>query len=207
MIYLLQVLLKSGRIPDMPIYLDSPMACDATAIYRQHREDHDLSEGELDAANPVLDGPRVHLCCSTAESKALNGVTGPAVIISSSGMMNAGRILHHLQHRLPSNRNTIVLGGYMAEGTRGRQLQNGARFLRIHGRDVQVRAAIETVPGLSGHADRSGLLRWLKPLPNPKQVFLVHGEPQSAEALGATLRTDRGWNVTIPALGESHELG
>ena len=207
LIYLLQVLIKSRRIPDVPIYLDSPMACDATAIYREHREDHDLSEGELDAANPVLDGPRVHLCCSTEESKALNGVAGPAVIISSSGMMNAGRILHHLQHRLPSARNTVVFGGYMAEGTRGRQLQNGVRFLRIHGRDVQVRAAVETVPGLSGHADRSGLLRWLTPLPSPNQVFLVHGEPKSAEALAATLRAQRGWNVTIPALGESHELG
>jgi metallo-beta-lactamase family protein len=161
----------------------------------------------LDASNPILDGPHVHLTCSTDESKALNGVTGPAVIISSSGMMDAGRILHHLQHRLPSARNTVVIGGYMAEGTRGRQLQNHARFLRIHGHDVPVRAAIETVPGLSGHADRSGLLRWLSPLAKPKRAFLVHGEVPSAEALGATLRAERGWDVVVPALGECHELG
>jgi metallo-beta-lactamase family protein len=128
------------------------------------------------------------------------------VIISSSGMMTAGRILHHLKQRLPNPSNTVVLGGFMAEGTRGRQLQNHARFLRIHGQDVPVRAAIESVPGLSGHADRSGLLRWLASLPPPKQVFLVHGEEPSAEALGETLRTQRGWNVTIPAIGESHEL-
>jgi metallo-beta-lactamase family protein len=207
LIYLLQVLSQTGRIPDLPIYLDSPMAVDATEIYRHHPEDHDLSEGQLDAAHPILDGPRVHLCRSTEESKALNRIKGPAVIISSSGMMTAGRILHHLKQRLPNPNNTIVLGGFMAEGTRGRQLQDHARFIRIFGQDVAVRAAIESVPGLSGHADRSGLLRWLQPLPPPKQVFLVHGEPASAEALGQTLRTERDWKVTIPAMGESHELG
>ncbi len=102
LIYLLQVLKSDNRIPDLPIYLDSPMACNATSIYRQHREDHDLAEGELDDARPVLAGPSVHLCRSVDESKALNHITGPAVIISSSGMMDAGRIVHHLKYRLPS---------------------------------------------------------------------------------------------------------
>jgi metallo-beta-lactamase family protein len=206
LIYLLQVLKQDGRIPDLPIFLDSPMSCDATAVYRQHREDHDLSEGELDEANPVLDGPGVHLCRSTDESKALNHLTGPAVIISSSGMMDAGRIVHHLKYRLPSPANTVVLGGYMAPGTRGRLLQEGAKSLRMHGQQVPVRAAIEKIPGLSGHADRSHLLRWLEPLPRPKRAFLVHCEPRPAEALAATLRADRGWDVHIPAMGESHEL-
>jgi metallo-beta-lactamase family protein len=206
LIYLLQVLKVAGRIPDLPIYLDSPMSCDATAIYRKHNEDHDLSEGELDAEDPVLDGPRMHLCRSAEESKALNHVTGPAVILSSSGMMTGGRILFHLKQRLPSPRHTIVLGGYMAAGTRGRRLQEGAETLRMHGVDVPVRAAIESVPGLSGHADRRGLLRWLKDLPRPKRVFLVHGEPESAEAFGNTLRNDRHWDVHIPELGETHQL-
>ena len=206
LIYLLQVLKSGGRIPDLPIYLDSPMACNATAIYRQHNEDHDLSEGELDAEHPVLAGPRVHLCRSVDESKALNHVAGPAVIVSSSGMMTGGRIIHHLKQRLPSPRHTIVLGGYMAVGTRGRRLQEGAKKLRMHGMDVPVRAAIESVPGLSGHADRDGLLRWLKPLPRPKRAFLVHGEPDSAAALADTLRQDRHWDVHVPDLGETHEL-
>jgi metallo-beta-lactamase family protein len=206
LIYLLQVLKHDRRIPDLPIYLDSPMACDATSIYRQHREDHDLSEGELDEAHPVLAGPRVHLCRTVDESKALNHLTGPAVIISSSGMMTGGRIVHHLKHRLPSPANTVVLGGYMAVGTRGRFLQDGAHYLRMHGQEVPVRAAVEKVPGLSGHADRSDLLRWLKPFAKPKRAFLVHGEVESAEALGRTLENDRGWNVTIPDLGDSHEL-
>lgn len=206
LIYLLQVLKSAGRIPDLSIFLDSPMACDATAIYRQHHEDHDLSEGELDPPNSVLDGRDVHLCRTAEESKALNHHAGAAVIISSSGMMTGGRIVHHLKHRLPDSRNTVVLGGFMAEGTRGRILQDGARRLRMHGRDVPVRAAVESVPGLSGHADRSGLLRWLSRLPQPKAVYLVHGESNIAAALAQTLRNERGWIVHRPTLGEIHEL-
>jgi metallo-beta-lactamase family protein len=206
LIYLLQVLKSGGRIPNLPIYLDSPMACDATMIYRKHREDHDLSEGELDPAHPVLDGKAVRLSRTTNESKALNQTGGPAVIISSSGMMTGGRILHHLKQRLPHERNTIVLGGFQAAGTRGRSLQDGAKWIRIHGRDVPVRAAVEQVPGLSGHADRAGLLRWLEPVKSLRGVFLVHGEVPSAESLAQTLRTERGWSVHLPELGQMHSL-
>jgi metallo-beta-lactamase family protein len=206
LIYLLQVLKSAGRIPDVPIYLDSPMACDATTIYRQHREDHDLSEGDLDPAHPALDGKGVRLCRTTDESKALNQARGPAVIISSSGMMTGGRILHHLKQRLPHERNTLILGGFQAAGTRGRSLQEGAKYIRIHGRDVPVRAAIEQDPGMSGHADRSGLLRWLKPLKSLKGVFLVHGEVPNAESLALALRNERGWAVHVPDLGQAHEF-
>ncbi|HEY3395537.1 MAG TPA: MBL fold metallo-hydrolase [Lacipirellulaceae bacterium] len=206
LIYLLQVLKSAGRIPDVPIYLDSPMACDATMIYRQHREDHDLSEGDLDPAHPALDGKSVRLCRTTNESKALNQVRGPAVIISSSGMMTGGRILHHLKQRLPHERNTIVLGGFQAAGTRGRSLQDGAKWIRIHGHDVTVRAAVEQVPGLSGHADRAGLLRWLQPIKSVNSVFLVHGEVPCAESLAQTLRNERGWNVHLPDLGQTYSL-
>jgi metallo-beta-lactamase family protein len=121
-------------------------------------------------------------------------------------MMTGGRILHHLKQRLPSGRNTVVLGGFMAAGTRGRLLADGAKYLRIHGRDVPVGAAIESIPGLSGHADRSGLLRWLAPLARPKRVSLVHGEPDSADALAETLRKERGWTVDVPSLGNTLEL-
>jgi metallo-beta-lactamase family protein len=206
LIYLMQVLRSQGRIPDLPIYLDSPMACDATEIYRQHREDHDLSEGQLDPAHPALAGPQVLLCRTVDESKSLNAVLGPAVIISSSGMMTGGRILHHLKQRLPGQRNTIVLGGFMAAGTRGRQLADGAKWIRMHGQDVTVRAAVESIPGLSGHADRSGLLRWAAGLSPSRGVFLVHGEPEPADALAKTLRSERGWTVHTPALGESRDL-
>jgi metallo-beta-lactamase family protein len=206
LIYLMQVLKCEGRIPDMPIYLDSPMSCNATDIYKEFSLDHDLSEGEL-CGRELLGGPKVHLCRSVDESKALNHVTGPAVIISSSGMMTAGRILHHLKQRLPNPRTTVVLGGYMAVGTRGRSLEEGAPTVRLHGMDVPVKAAVVKVPGLSGHADRKGLLRWLNHLKTPpKQVFLTHGEIDSAEALAANLRERKGWNVSVPDMNESVEI-
>ncbi len=206
LIYLLQLLKKAGRIPDIPIYLDSPMAVDATNIYREFDEDHDLSEGELDIEHPLFGGPGVYLCRKTEESKALNRHGGPAVIISSSGMMTGGRIVHHLKQRLPDARNTVILGGFMAEGTRGRLLQDGTKFLRMHGQEIPVRAAIETVPGLSGHADRKGLLRWLEPLAATRRTFLTHGEIESAESFAAELTASRGWDVHIPSLGETQEL-
>jgi metallo-beta-lactamase family protein len=207
LIYLLQVLKSEGRIADLPIYLDSPMACDATKIYRQFADDHDLAEGDLDPEHPILDGPGVHLSRSTQESKALNRFAGPGIIISSSGMMTGGRILHHLRQRLPDPKNTIVLGGYMAQGTRGRSIQNGAQTLRMFGTDVPIRAAVETVPGLSGHADRAGLVRWLGALDRaPQQTFLTHGEPESSDALAHHLRTHHHWNVLCPELGQRIEL-
>ncbi|MEM6799210.1 MAG: MBL fold metallo-hydrolase, partial [Planctomycetota bacterium] len=207
LVYLLQLLKCEGKIPDLPIYIDSPMASTATDIYREHREDHDLSEGELCGDRPVLGGPAVHLCRSADESKALNNITSGAIIIASSGMMTGGRIIHHLKRRLSDPATTIVMGGYQAVGTRGRKLEEGAETLRMHGMDIPVRAAIEKVPGLSGHADRSGLLRWLKDLPAPKKTFLTHGEPDSAAAFAQTLRGDKGWEVEVPDLGDSFELG
>jgi metallo-beta-lactamase family protein len=207
LIYLLQVLKHHGKIPDLPIYLDSPMSIDATTVYRAHREDHDLSEGQLKGRDTVLAGPRCHLTRTVDESKAINAFEGPGVIISSSGMMEGGRILHHLKRRLPDERNTIVLGGFMAAGTRGRHLQNGAEFIRIHGHDVRVRAAIEQVPGLSGHADRGELQKWLAPLDAPRRIFLTHGEPEPARAFAQDLREQRGWKCHAPQLGERHELG
>jgi metallo-beta-lactamase family protein len=204
LIYLLQLLKSADRIPDLPIFLDSPMACDATAVYREFAADHDLSDGALDPAHPALAGRKVILARSTNESKAINQTRGPAVIIASSGMMTGGRILHHLQQRLPESRNTLILGGYQAVGTRGRQIEDGVRFIRMFGHDVPVRAAIEKVPGLSGHADRSDLLQWLSHLPRaPKRTFLTHGEPDVMDALAAELRSTQGWDVTTPALGES----
>lgn len=207
LVYLLQVLHCRGRIPRLPIYIDSPMAVDATRIYRKHAIDHDLTEGELCGELAVLGGRDLHLCRTVDESKSINNVEGPAVIIASSGMMTGGRILHHLKRRLPDKRTTVVIGGFQAAGTRGRLLEEGARSLRMHGQDVAVHAAIEKVPGLSGHADRTELLRWLEKMPEPKHTYLTHGEPDSSAALAETLRSARGWEVTAPAMGQRVELG
>lgn len=205
-IYLLQVLIRQGLLPELPIFLDSPMAVAGMNIYRYYAEQHDLSAGLAIDDDYAFNLRHVRLVRTAEESKRINSFTGPGMIISSSGMMTGGRILHHLRQRLPDERNTVLLAGYMAEGTRGRALQNGARTLRIHGRDVPVRAAVVEMSGLSGHADRSELLRWLAPLPPPKQTFLTHGELPSAIALAEELRATRGWNTTVPKLGEAIEL-
>ena len=206
LIYLLRILMEQKRIPGLPIYLDSPMAADATNIYAKHADQHDLSEGQLAGESCVLRGPNVHLARTVAESKQINTVAGPAVIIASSGMMTGGRILHHLEQRLPDPKNTVVLGGYQAEGTRGRALQNGANRLSVYGRDVTVRAAVAEMSALSGHAGHDELLRWLKDLPAPKKVFITHGELSTATHFADELRTTKGWNVEVPKMGECVEL-
>jgi len=205
-VYLLETLIEQRRIPEIPIFIDSPMAVNATAIFQTYRADHDLSEGKLRGTGGALFGPNVHLARTADESKRINDVDGPAFIIASSGMMTGGRILHHLKRRLPDARNTVVLGGYQAPGTRGRSLQEGADFIRVHGRDVTVRANVVSASALSGHAGRSELLRWLSPLPAPRKTFITHGEKPSAESLAAELRVSRGWDVTIPRMGQGFDL-
>ncbi|MBX7165410.1 MAG: MBL fold metallo-hydrolase [Pirellulales bacterium] len=206
LVYLLNVLAERNRIPVLPIFIDSPMAVDATEIYTRYRREHDLSELELEPTHCALRGRNIHFARTAAESKEINSVPGPAVIISSSGMMSGGRILHHLRQRLPEPRNTIVLGGFQAEGTRGRALKEGAKYLRMHGMDVPVRAQVAEISGLSGHAGRSELLRWLSAIPAPRRTFLTHGEKQASLNLAEELRRSRGWNVTVPRMGESVEL-
>jgi metallo-beta-lactamase family protein len=182
------------------------MAASGMNIYRYYASEHDLEEGL--AVNPEFEfnDDNVHLARSVAESRQINKLAGPAVIISSSGMMTGGRILHHLRQRLSDARNTIVLGGFMAAGTRGRALQDGARSLRIFGVDVPVRAAVVEMSGLSGHAGHSELRRWLEPLSPPRQVFLTHGELVSATSLAEELRRERGWNAIVPRMGQTVEL-
>jgi metallo-beta-lactamase family protein len=206
LIYLLQILMADHRIPEFPIYLDSPMAVSGWNIYGFYAGEHDLSEGLALDKNYTFDLRHVKLARSVQESKQINEVEGPAMIISSSGMMTGGRILHHLVQRLPDPRNTVLLGGYMAEGTRGRTLQQGAQRLRVFGRDVPVRATVVEMSGLSGHAGRSELLRWLAPLAAPRRVFLTHGEKSSSLALADELKRTRGWNTVVPRMGEAFQL-
>jgi len=206
LIYLLEVLMRRGRIPPLPIYLDSPMAVSGMTIYQYYAGEHDLTDGLAGTEDDPYQFDHLHLSRTTDESKQINSVGGPAVIIASSGMMIGGRILHHLKRRLPDERNTILLGGFMAEGTRGRILRDGARSLRIHGQDIPVRAAVVELSSLSGHADRSELVRWLADVEAPRKTFITHGEPHSARALADTLTQTKGWTTIVPALGESFEL-
>ncbi len=204
-IWRLRQLEDQGRIPSLPVYLDSPMAINVSDIYCRHTEDHDLEMKEL------MDEKRCPLCCSNqhfartpTESKAINQVKGPVIIISSSGMATGGRILHHLEKRLPDPWTTVLLVGFQAAGTRGRLLQEGVRFLRMYGQEIPVRARVETIDGLSAHADQGDLLRWLSGFKKPpRQTFVVHGEPKQAEGLARVIAGKLGWNVRPAVDGET----
>ncbi len=206
MIYLLRVLMLEKRIPEIPIYLDSPMATKASQVFRMFAAEQDFSElkGVVDPSR--LDSQGIHLASSVDESKAINAVRGPAVIISSSGMMTGGRILHHLRQRLPHAENTIVLGGFQAEGTRGRALENGAKSLRIQGSDAPVKAAVVKMSALSGHAGHNELIRWLKPIQGVRRAFITHGELASAQHLAEELHITRGWDCLVPKLHQQVDL-
>jgi metallo-beta-lactamase family protein len=206
LVYLLRTLMAAGRVPETPIWVDSPMAVDAMEVFRKHRDEHDFSEAKMQGVAESLASPFVRMAKTADESKAINGHHGAGIVIASSGMMNGGRILHHLARRLPDPNTTVLVAGYQAKGTRGRSLIEGAEFLRIHGRDVPVRAVVRKVDALSGHADRHELDRWLGSMAAPRRTFLVHGEPPAAAALAEFIRSRRGWNVHVPALGEHVEL-
>ena len=205
---ILRELMQSGELPAVPIYVDSPMAVDATSIYSRHLYDTNLDDGVVDDGRSSLFPAEVHLCRTVHESKQLNTMEGPLVIISSSGMLTGGRILHHLVRRLGRPENLILLTGHQASGTRGRALQDGARSLRIHGEDWPVRCRVATIHGLSSHADRDELLRWIATAPEPpRRVFVVHGEPEAASAFAAALRDGAGGvaigEVTVPELDQA----
>jgi metallo-beta-lactamase family protein len=200
LIFHLRALEDEGRIPRLPTYVDSPLAIEATALYCEHPEDLDP-----ETARPVTTGAcplstaRFHLARTVEESRAINEVVGPAVIIAASGMATGGRVLHHLRRRLPDPRTTVLLVGFQAPGTRGRLLQDGAPTLRIFGEDVPVRAHRETIHGLSAHADADGLLRWLRTAARaPRRVFVVHGDPTPAATLAGRIRAELGWEAVVP---------
>lgn len=202
----LRRLMKKGLLPDVPIHIDSPMAVDATRIYSRYLDainlDHDVFEdGRLD-----LFPSDVHFHRSTAASKALNGMRGPRVIVSASGMLTGGRVLHHLGRLAPDPKNLVLLAGFQAPGTRGRTLAEGAETVKLHGQHVPIRCRVETLHGLSGHADRGELLRWLDGAPLPRRIVLVHGEVKAMSALAAEIERRHGIVCEMPEIGETLEL-
>jgi metallo-beta-lactamase family protein len=197
--YYLRQLEDQQRIPRLPVYVDSPMALSATDLYLKYKEDHDLdySREESGKGDP-LDVHEFHLTRSVEESKAINSVKTPCIIISASGMASGGRVLHHLAERLPDKRNAVILGGFQAQGTRGRALQEGAKTLSLFGQQVPVAAEIVELGQFSAHAGKSELLRWLGGMPAPpKQTYLTHGEPRAAQALEAAIREKFKWKVAV----------
>jgi metallo-beta-lactamase family protein len=206
MVYLMDQLVTEGRVRAFPIHIDSPMAIDATRIYAAHPEGSRVALNNIGGRSP-LHGKWIHLHRTRAESEALNSMKGPAVIISSSGMLAGGRILHHCRVRLPRPENTLLITGYQAAGTLGRALLDGAHVVRIHKGDVPVLAEIRDLKGLSGHADAGEMMRWLSGVrAAPRLVFVTHGEAEAAEALAARIARERAFATRVPAMGESFEL-
>jgi metallo-beta-lactamase family protein len=208
LLYFLRELIEDGAIPPLPIFLDSPMAREATEVYRSCALEHDAEMREL-----VREGDRplfpqtLTIVGPAEESKRLNSLNGPAIVISASGMATGGRILHHLRHRLPDPATTVVFVGYQAEGTRGRRILEGEREVKIFGEMIPVRAQVRSIPSLSAHADADELTIWASEAPAaPKVAFVTHGEPAASQALAARLTERFGWRCAVPSLDETVAL-
>lgn len=208
-VYDLHALTRAGEVPEIPVFIDSPLAVDATTVFEMHPEVFDRSESLVRDVPRLFRNGNVHYTRDVAESKALNTLAGPAVIVAASGMAESGRILHHLAHGAPDPRNTILIVGFQAEHTLGRRIVERRPMLRIFGDEVPLRAQVEVLNGYSAHADRTELARWLDAVratsPSLGPVWLVHGEPAAQDALTASLAA-KGYRVSCPVAGEKHEL-
>lgn len=203
LMYALAILKRERRIPDLPAFLNSPMAADTTEIYHKYRAQHRLTPEEcrmMCTAATIVN--------SVEDSRKLNDMRYPAVIISASGMATGGRVVHHLKAMAPNRRNTILLAGYQAAGTRGAALAGGAKQIKIHGQYVPVQAEVMSLGSLSAHADRGELLRWIGRIPKPpKRVFLTHGEPVAADSLRQAIEEQHRWDCAVPEQMQAMELG
>lgn len=195
-------LMKAGEIPHVPVYVNSPMAANASGMYQQHADEHKLSPDEFENMYHFA-----KLITSVEESIALNEKREPMIIISASGMMTGGRVLHHVKTFGTSPKNAILLSGYQAGGTRGSLLAGGATELRIFGEDVPIRAEVIALESLSSHADSSQLIDWMRTAPKPpRHTYITHGEPLAADRLRFRVQDELHWNVRVPRDGETVDL-
>lgn len=208
LLYRLRELEDAGAIPRLDIFVDSPMAIDATTMTLEHAEEFDPETSQLVRRGiQPLTPERLHIVRDAEQSKAINSLRGPGIILSASGMCTGGRIKHHLKQRLPDSRNTVCFVGFQAAGTKGRALRDGAEEVWIHAERIPVKAAIETIDGFSAHADQRQLLDWLGGFQSPpRTVFVVHGEPEASHALAERVDRDLGWSVVVPARGDQLAL-
>lgn len=194
LLYAVHLLKQRQAIPNLPVYLNSPMAVDATTVYRRHRDEHRLNAAECEAmchAATIINTPE--------ESIALNTRQGPMIIIAASGMATGGRVIHHLKSFAPDHRNTILFAGFQAGGTRGAAMLGGATTIRIHGEDVPLRAEVAMLDNLSAHADAGEILDWLKRFSKkPLRTFITHGEPAAADALRLRIERELHWTCHVP---------
>jgi metallo-beta-lactamase family protein len=202
LLYHLWKLKTAGRIANIPIYLDSPMAINATDLLHAHRADHRLAPEVCSAICAIATYTR-----DVEGSKAITANAYPKIVISASGMATGGRVLHHLKAYAPNQKNTILFSGFQAAGTRGRSMLEGSTEIKIHGEWIPVRAEVDDLPMLSAHADSNELMRWLSGFRRePSQVFIVHGETEAAEALRVRIDKDLRWNATVPRQNRVFDL-
>jgi metallo-beta-lactamase family protein len=199
LIYIIRKMEDDGEIPTIPVHVDSPMGLEATEIYCRHTEEHDIEMARLRSTdNCPISSRRMVVHRTPEQSKSINQLQGPLVIISASGMATGGRVLHHLKHRLPNADTTVLFAGYQVEGTRGRALQDGAKEVKLLGEVVPVRARIKVIDGFSAHADQQEILRWLGTVKKaPRMTYIVHGEPPAANALADVIRERLKWKVEV----------
>ena len=201
-------LVRDGRIGDLPVFLDSPMAVDVTEVFQRHRECFDVETWQLiTSGEPPLRFPGLRMVRTVEQSRQINELEEPAIIMATSGMCTAGRIKFHLRRNISRPESTLLFVGYQGRGTLGRQILDGKPIVRIHGRQWKVQARVEQIDGFSGHADRAGLLRWLgyfqKP---PRHLFLTHGEHDEALSLAEHVRKEMGWEVSVPQYQDAVQL-
>ena len=207
LVYAFHELSRAGRVPPLPIYVDSPLAVDVTTVFRLHPEIFDHREQLISEGHRIFDFPLLRYVRATADSKQLNSLQGPAVIIAGSGMVESGRILHHLANHVGDPRNCVLLVSFQAEHTLGRRMQEGAKQVKIFGELHEARAEVETIAGYSAHADRTGLRDWVRRLGGPiRRAFVVHGEPGPAAAAAGMLREEGVRDVVVPQMGDGFEL-
>jgi metallo-beta-lactamase family protein len=200
--HLISELTEEGELPKIPVYLDSPMAIDATETFFYFRDQHRLSQEQC-----RLMCDRITYTRSVEESKAIATQLAPKIIISASGMLTGGRVVHHLKHYLGRRENVVVFAGYQAAGTRGAAMQAGAESVKIHGEYYPVRAKLVTIDALSAHADYLEIINWLSHLKRPpRKTFIVHGEPHSQDAFRRHIKDSLGWQATIPEQGDVVKL-
>ena len=209
LMYYTSRLVHDDRIPEVNVFLDSPMAVDVTNIFRKYREYFDQEAWELIGSNQSpLQFPGLQLARSAAQSKEINNQRKPCIIMATSGMCTGGRIKHHLRRNISRPESTILFVGYQAHGTLGRLISDGKPEVRIHGRNYESKSQIARIYGFSGHADRNALLRWIGHLKQaPTSIFLTHGEEDAAMSLANQIRNDKGWTVSVPEFREVVDLG